>query len=222
MGSEANIVIEVLGEGVADIGSGENSDLPDSGIVPILLHKLCGKPALMRVKRGRFAHLQGKKLPQKVQFAKRQAFYNRSHGAVFVVDSEGGLKELKAKRGDLEDGRGRELPDFPMAIGVAQPCIESWLLTAPEAIRRGLELAATPQVHDAPENLPAPCQDRRSNPKTMLAAAAGRSGGRVSADEMDKIVAAINDFAQLRTRCPLGFAPFADDVERRIRPLFEG
>jgi len=37
---------------------------------------------------------------------------------------------------------------------------------------------------------------------------------------MDKIAAAINDFAQLRARCPLGFAPFADEVDRQIRPLF--
>jgi hypothetical protein len=219
MTNEAIVVIEVIGEGVADIGSDEESDLPDSGIVPILLHKWCGKPPRMRVKRKRFAHLQGKKLPQKVQFAKRQAFYNKSHGAVFVVDSEGGLKELKAKRTELEDGRGRELPDFPMAVGVAHPCIESWLLAAPDAVRRGLTLATTPQVPAEPEMLAAPCQDRRTNPKTVLAAAAGR-GAELSAADKDRIAAAINDFEPLRTRCPLGFAPFADEVQRHIRPLF--
>ena len=154
-GARDHVIIEVIGEGIADIGSGEKSDLPDSGVVPILVHKLCGKPARMRVKRRPFAFLVGKKLPQKVQFAKRQASLNKSQGAVFVVDSEGAPKELKAKRGDLEEGRGRELPDFPMAIGVAHPCIESWLLAAPDAIRRGLELAATPRVPEEPEKLPA-------------------------------------------------------------------
>jgi hypothetical protein len=155
-----------------------------------------------------------------VQFAKRQAFYNRSHAAVFVVDSEGGHKELQAKQGDLEDGRGRELPHFPMAIGVAHPCIESWLLAAPEAIRRGLQLAATPQVPAEPERLAAPCRDRRDNPKTVLIALGGRGGGELSAAEKDQIAAAINDFEQLRARCPLGFAPFADEVDRHIHPLF--
>ena len=220
MGNEANIVIEVIGEGVADIGVGEKSDLPDSGIVPILLHKFCGKPANMRVKRRSFAFLVGKGLSKKVQFAKRQASLNKSQAAVFVVDSEGGDKELKAKREELEEGRGRELPDFPMAIGVAHPCIESWLLAAPDAIRRGLKLAATPRVPAEPEKLSAPCKDRRNNPKTVLARAAGQGGGELSAPEKDKIAAAINDFEQLRTRCPLGFAPFADEIDRQICPLF--
>ncbi len=219
MGNEANIVIEVIGEGIADIGSGEKSDLPDSGIVPIMLNNLCGKPASMRIKQWQFAFLVGKGLPKKVQFAKRQAFHNKSQAAVFVVDSEGGDKELKAKRGELEEGRGRELPQFPMAIGIAHPCIESWLLAAPDAIRRGLRLAATPQVPDEPEKFPAPCKDRRNNPKTALAEA-GQGSGQLSAVEKDKIAAAINDFDQLRARCPLSFAPFADEIDRQIRPLF--
>jgi hypothetical protein len=220
MGHETNVVIEVIGEGIADIGSEQKSDLPDSGIVPILLHKLCGKPSRMRIKRRPIAFLSGKGLAKKVQFSKRQAFYNRSHAAVFVVDSEGGHKELQAKRGDLKDGRGRALPDFPMAVGVAHPCIESWLLAAPEAIRRGLQLAATPRVPAEPESLAAPCKDRSHNPKTVSAVLAGRGGSELSAAEKDKIAAAINDFEQLRARCPLGFAPFADDVNRQIHPLF--
>ena len=219
-GARDHVIIEVIGEGIADIGSGEKSDLPDSGVVPILVHKLCGKPARMRVKRRPFAFLVGKKLPQKVQFAKRQASLNMSQAAVFVVDSEGGPKELKAKRDALEEGRGRELPNFPMAIGVAHPCIESWLLAAPDAIRRALNFAATPQVPGEPEKLPAPCQDQPQNPKTALAAAAVR--GRVSAADMDKIATAINDFEQLHGRCPMGFAPFADEVDRQIRPMFAG
>ena len=217
---ETNVVIEVIGEGIADIGLEQKLDLPDSGIVPILLHKLCGKPSRMRIKRKAIAFLSGKGLAKKVQFAKRQAFYNRSHAAVFVVDSEGGHKELQAKQRDLQDGRGRELPDFPMAIGVAHPCIESWLLAAPEAIRRGLQLAATPQGPAEPERFAAPCQDRRNNPKTVLSALAARGGSELSAAEKDKIAAAINDLAQLRARCPLGFAPFADEAERHIRTLF--
>jgi len=220
MEHETNIVIEVMGEGVADIGSEQKSDLPDSGIVPILLHKLCGKPSRMRIKRKPIAFLSGKGLAKKVQFAKRQAFYNRSHAAVFVVDSEGGHKEFQSKLGDLEDGRGRELPDFPMAIGVAHPCIESWLLAAPEAIRRGLQLPATPQVPKEPEKIAAPCENRRDNPKRVLATLAGRGGSELSAAEKDKIAAAINDLDQLRARCPLGFARFADEADRHIHPLF--
>jgi hypothetical protein len=219
MEAEEHVVIEVIGEGVADVGSEKKSDLPTAGIVPILLHKLCGKPNRMRIKRRRFAFLIQKGLAKKVQFAKRQAFYSGSHAAVFVIDSEGGVKELNAKQSDLETGRGRELLSFPMAIGVAHPCIESWLLASPEAIRRGLGLKSTPQVPTEPETLAAPCQNRRDNPKTALSAAA-IIDRELSAEEKDRIAVAINDLEHLRTLCPLGFAPFADEVEDRIRPLF--
>jgi hypothetical protein len=43
----------------------------------------------MRVVRRAVPHLQGKGLWQKVKFAKQTALYNRSAGAVFVMDSEG-------------------------------------------------------------------------------------------------------------------------------------
>jgi hypothetical protein len=54
----------------------------------------------------------------------------------------------------------------------------------------------------------------------VLTAAAGRGGGELSAGEKDEIAVAINDFDQLRAGCPLGFAPFADEVDRHIHPLF--
>jgi hypothetical protein len=38
--------------------------------------------------------------------------------------------------------------------------------------------------------------------------------------EKDFIATAMNDMPLVRKRCPQGFAPFADEVENRIRPLF--
>jgi hypothetical protein len=173
----------------------------------------------MKVLGKNYAHLQGKSLSSKVWFAKRQDNLSGWHGVVFVLDSEGNLRERKAA---LEEGRDRGLPEFPMAIGVAHPCIEAWLLADAAAIRRAMELPTTPLVPEEPERLRAPCADRKHNPKTALRAAVGCANEELSADEKDKIAAAMNDLDLVGRRCPLGFAPFATEVCGRIRPLFDG
>ena len=219
MSLEPDVVIEVFGEGKTDLGSGDATSRPTAGVVPILLHRLCGRPDRMLVKRKATQFLQGKGLAQKVHFAKRQAVYNRSHAVVFVMDSEGGNQELKKRKAQLEEGRDRGFPEFAMAVGVAQPCIESWLLADAAAIRRGLDLPATPPVPDRPEDLPAPCQDAIRNPKAVLGSLGG--GGRpLSAAQKDGIARAMNDLDLVRARCPLGFGPFANEVDEHIRPLF--
>lgn len=136
---------------------------------------------------------------------------------MFVVDSEG---DLQKRKNDLAAGRDDARVPIPMALGVAQPCIESWLLTDPTAIRRGLDLPATPQVPSEPEKLPAPRRNRKHNPKTVLVNAARANRDDLSAKEKGRIAKAMNDMDLVQTRCPLGFAPFADEVHQRIRPLF--
>ena len=71
---------------------------------------------------------------------------------------------------DLAKGRDHELPDFPMAIGAARPCIEAWLLVDASALRHSLGLAQSPELPASPESLPAPTANRKHNPKTVLAA----------------------------------------------------
>ncbi|NQT12179.1 MAG: hypothetical protein HQ582_05500 [Planctomycetes bacterium] len=219
MSPENSVVIEIFGEGKTDVGHDPSPQPPTRGVVPILVHTLCGKPSQMRVKRYGMPFMQQQRgsLPQKVKFAKRQAQYNRSAGAVFVMDSEG---ELRQRRNDLTRGRRMEAGDLPMAIGVAHPCIEAWLLADASAIRQALDLRSTPQVPDEPEKLPAPRQDRERNPKTELARFGGRRTKELSVVEKDRIAAAMNDMGAVRTACPDGFAPFADEVEEHIHPLF--
>jgi len=220
---DGNVVIEIYGEGKTDVGEATTKPQPpDRGVVPILVSTLCGRPAGMLVKRYGSVFLNGQKgsLSQKVRFAKQQACYNGSAAAVFVVDSEGGRGQLKKKTRDLTRSRDHRLPNFPMAVGVAQPCIEAWLLSDATAIRRGLELAETPRVPDEPEKLPAPCQDTKRNPKNVLVAAAGSSKKELSTKEKDQIARSMNDMNIPRQRCPEGFAPFADEVQQHIAPLF--
>src|ERR1022692_3220739 len=71
-------VIEIFGEGKTDIGKVTDPEVPKTGVVAVLLHTLCGRPANMRVKRKAGSFLIGKGWTQKVKFAKRQAFYNKS------------------------------------------------------------------------------------------------------------------------------------------------
>jgi hypothetical protein len=215
----SNVVVEIVGEGKTDLGTVAPPSPPNKGVVPILVHSLCGRPQGMLVKRLPFALLQSKSkgLAKKVQFAKRQASCNGSDGVVFVIDSDG---DLAGRMSELVEGRDRELPDYPMAIGVAHPCIESWLLADPAAIRRALELGTTPQLADDPEQLPAPLNNRKHNPKTVLRDISGVETKEVRGKEKDAIAAAMNDMSLVRKRCPQSFAPFADEVENRIRPLF--
>ena len=221
MNSENRVVIEIFGEGKTDVQDEAQSATPEpptKGVVPVLVHTLCDKPAAMLVKRyGRLFMQQRGSLKQKARFAKRQARINGSAGAVFVVDSDG---DLKGRKRDLTDGRKMELGQFPMAIGVAHPCIEAWLLADPSAIRRGLELPNNPETPDEPERLPVPSQDKRKNPKAALARAAGQKKRDLSAREKERIASKMKDMPRVRERCPQGFAPFADEVECHIRPLF--
>jgi hypothetical protein len=205
------IVLEVFGEGKTDIGTESHQPRePIEGVVPILVHRLCDKPARLRVKSKRFAFLQGKRLWQKVWFAKRQASYNRgTSGVVFVLDTEGDDKIL----GELAKGRDNGIPEFPMAIGVAQPCIEAWLLSDGSALRLALQLPRTPEVSEQPESLPADQRDRQ-HPKRLLAEIGAKS--QVQKDG----AAARIDLELSRTRCPLSFEPFAAEVGARIKPLF--
>ena len=206
------IVLEVFGEGITDFGEGTVTAIhPDQGVVPILVYRLCGKPTTMRVKAKRFAHLQGRKLWQKVCFAKRQANYNNgTRGAVFVLDTEGDDKVVRT----MAQGRDHELPDFPMAIGAARPCIEAWLLADPSAIRELPGRSRATEAVDSPESLPAPRVNRQHNPKTVLAAL-----GADSKAQKDTIANKL-DLSAARQRCSLSFEPFAAEVETLLQPLF--
>jgi hypothetical protein len=215
----AKVVIEVIGEGRTDVGVLETSGKPsvpaspDTGVVPIIVHALCGKPNTMVVTRRQYALLQGRTRAQKVHFAKRQALCNNSAGIVFVLDSEG---DLKGRTRELIEGRDRQYPEYPTAVGVAHPCIEAWLLADAHAIRHGLELAETPIIPENPEGLPAPCHDEKNNPNAVLRGIARRG---ISANDKDRI-AAMMDISLVRERCLMGFAPFAEEVQQHIQPLF--
>ena len=213
---ESVVVLQLYGEGVTDVGPQTTNPVhPTKGIATIFVHALCGAMPQLRVRSAHYAHLHGKKsLWQKVKFAKRQSFYDRGvSGVVFIMDSEGIPEVLN----ELIHGRDAEHADFPMAVGMAHPCIEAWLLCDAKAIQSALSLSKPSQLPSGIESLPAPQQNRALNPKSELK----RIAGVESASQKNAIALRIKDFELLRTACPIGFARFADEIEGRIKRLFD-
>jgi hypothetical protein len=215
--AEPGVIIEIVGEGRTDSGRGGiQPEIPTTGVVPVLVHRLCNEPDSMRVRRRPLPFLQGKGLWQKVRFAKRQAFNSGSAALVFVLDTEG---NHPAQLDKLRRGRDFELSEYPAAIGVAHPCLEAWLLSDGAAITRAIGLALQPDVPTEPELLPAPHHDRSHNPKIILGRCASLNRP-LSSKETTKIALEIRDLNTIRARCPTSFAPFADEVTGRITPIF--
>ena len=211
--------VEFIGEGPTDFGK-DDSNGGISGVVPIFVHKICGHPASLRVVRKTYATLQQKGgLAKKAGYAKQQAFYNGSAGVVFVVDTEG--DSPKTKRENLEKARDAIDLDIPMAIGVAHPCIEAWLLADARAIARGTRKSIRPELVPAdPEKLPAPNKNRKNNPKIVLADCVGLKQSQLSSADLWAIARSIKNLTIVETACPEGFAPFAAEIRERIKPIF--
>ncbi len=164
----------------------------------------------MSVKSKRLMDLQGKTIEQKVRF------YNRSAAAVFVIDTDSRSKDHGKKVRKLESARDSAFSDFPMAVGAAQPCIESWLLADASAIGRAMGMADVPTLPEEPEDLPATCRDREADPKAVL----HKIIGSARAKDKHAIAREMNDIDLVRERCSLSFAPFADEVVEKVGTLF--
>lgn len=216
-------VIEVVGEGKTDIGPIQKSaegrvEPPTQGVVPVVVHALCGRPPTMRVKRRALPFLQGKGLWGKVRFARRQAPYNGSAGLVFVLDTEG---DHPGRLDGLRQVRDSFDPGFPMVVGVAHTCIESWLLADGAAIQRALKLPGTPELPTDPESLPAPHRDKDENPKRLLARCVNAQQAALASEDTTRIAREWADLDVVRRCCPISFEPFAREVEQVIAPIFE-
>src|SRR5947199_5822804 len=79
---DSTLVLEICGEGKTDVGQtappGKTPPVqepPTQGVLPVLVHTLCGKPASMTVVRRAFPHLIGTSLAKKVRFAKQRVLY---------------------------------------------------------------------------------------------------------------------------------------------------
>ena len=95
----SKVVLEIVGEGKTDLGCCKPPSPPNKGVVPILVHRSCGKPQGMLVKRRPYSSLQGKGSREKGPVLQTAGAYNKSDGSVFVIDSEGDLTGRKKRIG---------------------------------------------------------------------------------------------------------------------------
>ncbi|MCI0638910.1 MAG: DUF4276 family protein [Gemmataceae bacterium] len=148
------LVIEIVGDGKAETGStSDKPEDPQSGVVTILVYRLCGSPESMKVRRRAPIRLRkGTQLWRRVEQTKVRACDQGDAGLVYVVDSEGN-NPVKLRL-PLEQGRDAKRRDFPMAIGVAHPCLEAWLLADSAAIQKSHKLNEQPNLPPEPEALP--------------------------------------------------------------------
>lgn len=210
MSRNDTIVIDFFSDGKANLA-----------VVPPLVRAICGRPRNMYPRENPIRFLQrsesGSGWTQKAAAARKLANHSDADGAVFVIDTEGDLQ----RREQLAAGRDLGPEEVPMVVGAAHPCIEAWLLVDATAIQRGLALDDVPQTPEEPESLPRSKRTAGQEAKRVLKECV-KQRKPLSADAMGRIAAALNEHSLplLRRRCPLGFAPFADEVEERIRPLF--
>lgn len=217
-----SVFIKFVGEGKADIGPTDASEgFPTLGVIPTLVHSLCGKPDSMAIRRGPRPFLQKAARWRRVQLVWSQATQDPiCAGVVYVVDTEGENVEILMQ--EMIASRDSRHHNIPIAIGVAHPCLESWLLADHAAIKKAFDLQSAPQLPDSSETLPAPGRNRELNPKTELVRCAGVQQRKdLSVEQKTLIAREIYDLDRLRDRCPLSFAPFAHEVITHIKPLFD-
>jgi hypothetical protein len=224
---EGQIVIEIYGDGKTELGgySIPRNEGPDQGVIPILVHTLCNRNPGMRVRKYRWGFLQetdisrgtAKKVLMAIRRSAQRQLKGKSHGLVCVMDTEG---EFPKKLNDMKKGRDLGPKSVPTAIGVAHPCIESWLLADAHAIQTGLSLKVIPAVPDKPEFISAPSKNRSKNPKTILRDVSGVKQNELSVEDKERIAKAMENMDLVKQRCERSFKPFAEEVETYIRPLF--
>jgi hypothetical protein len=215
----------ILAEGAAELGHGRKTErfghdwkileyctagLPG---LPMLVHRLLNKPPAMKYAGASFIavkHIHGpgrtnaKKTIAAVLRARRAGF----SGAVILIDRHG--YRDTARIGALRSGRDLLEPQdsLPCAVGCAVEAFDAWMVVDRQAV---VEADGLPEhCSDHPESL--------ANPKRVADRVFGTSGGAGLGPKYAR-VAACADLDLLKRACPQGFAPFAEEVERRIAPL---
>ncbi|MCY2927627.1 MAG: hypothetical protein NT031_19740, partial [Planctomycetota bacterium] len=104
----------------------------------------------------------------------------------------------------------------PCAVGQAVEAFDAWMIADGKAIKEAGGDAA--RQHPMPENL-AGKDGSKHHPKAW---AMDILGGKESLADKYAVIAAKARLDILAACCPKGFAPFAEDVKERIRPVVDG
>jgi hypothetical protein len=135
-------------------------------------------------------------------------------GAAAVVDADDDRSHSRLRQmARARDALRIEAPNFRVALGEAIPHGEAWLLDDEVAVRKALGLAC---------DCPIPPVSKCHSPKAELNRlhSACPCVNDAGADIRSRIAASLDE-----TRCnhrhDTGFAAFAEDVRRELKPLFD-
>jgi len=214
-----------IGEGGHDIGDSDpnpHQPRPARGTIPTLARRICPEigpesVALAWSEIRRFNPSAKKRgFPAKVAAAVLVAVRKFGcAGTVLVADRD----RDSSRQGELQEvsARARELfPAHPTAWGLAVESIEAWTLGVPDKIAeelgvdvqlvqqqypRGVHVESLFESSGKPEHRPKPLLERIAN-----------LNHRTDSTEFREAVAERTDMASLAQACPVGFAPFAEQL----------
>lgn len=113
----------------------------------------------------------------------------------------------------------RELPDHPVVVGVAVRSVEAWTLGAPDALAKVLRIEPS-QIKKslsgrAPESI------SPGVAKQILGEIA-KLGGESDSTALRERAAEQTEISVLARACEQGFAPFAEEVRKKLLGPLEG
>lgn len=117
---------------------------------------------------------------------------------IFLIDQD----HCPERRQQINEAQEQELGVARRALGVAVQTFDAWMLADDKTLTRALDCQVPRQ----------PDPETMDNPKKVCADLLATGGGKMSQSELYRAIMEVVDIATLETRCPLGFAPFAERV----------
>ncbi len=212
--------ILVFGEGAHELGKVRGEALSNDELPALLglIYRIMGEPPEVSFECEEFkkiAHVHGTtpggRWAGKVKGAILRAKQRGADAAVIVIDRD--RKTPSERLRPLEQGRdAMDGVQWPCcAVGVAVETFDAWMIADGSAI--GKAGGAADKSHGSPESLDGSEKSRR-HPKAKAEEIFGT--GKGMADKY-AIVAQHVDLELLKRCCPEGFAPFAKEVEDRLK-----
>lgn len=215
-----------VGDGSHDVGTPEFSPQPRtaSGVVATLCRKIVpsismDSQSLAWREIPLFGLVKKRGLEHRLVAAKEIATRHGCQATIAVADADGDAQRRLASLKSGQQSIQKSDPSHPVAVGVAVESIEAWTLGDSRAIATILELEHSEverqyrpsRVEELNNNSEKP--EKQS--KVILKRLAEMKHRAASTDFRVE-VAERSDPATLRQNCPLGFAPFADELKMRF------
>jgi hypothetical protein len=121
---------------------------------------------------------------------------------ILLIDDDGNKRERRSQQ--IADAQDSSLSSLSRAMGVAIRTFDAWMLADEKALTEVLGCTVMKQTD--PEAI--------RDPKAVCAELLANGQNQMAQSEMYANVAGRLDIAVLASRCPCGFKPFAERVER--------